>query len=356
MNYEHTIIVALIVFPLIAFLFTLPYIIYNYHRYGAISAIRTIIIYSFILYLICAYFLIILPLPSPSYVATLTTPKMQLLPFNFINDFISKSGFILNDFSTYLPALKSQAFYQPVFNIVLTIPFGIYLHYYYHCNLLKTIIYSFLLSLFFELTQLTGLYFLYPRSYRLFDVDDLFFNTLGGLCGYYVGNIFIKLLPSKETIDLNSYEKSKVVSGVRKLVAALIDYFIFIIICFIFKYFHLCNFLMLIIILSFIYYTILPIIFHNATIGNHIVNIKVIAENNHQFNVFISLVCHDILFVIIPFTLIYFVVNYSNIGLILMLIYFIYLLIAFFKLLLNKKLLYEKKMQTKIVSTLKIND
>ena len=33
-------------------------------------------------------------------------------------------------------------------------------------------IFSFLLSLFFEVTQLTGLYFLYPGSYRLFDVDD----------------------------------------------------------------------------------------------------------------------------------------------------------------------------------------
>ena len=31
----------------------------------------------------------------------------------------------------------------------------------------------------FELTQLSGLYFIYPRSYRLADVNDLINNTVG---------------------------------------------------------------------------------------------------------------------------------------------------------------------------------
>ena len=70
------------------------------------------------------------------------------------------------------------------FNFIMIIPFGIYLRYYFRCGFRRTFLFSFLLSLFFELTQLTGLYFLYPRGYRLFDVDDLLNNTLGGIAGY----------------------------------------------------------------------------------------------------------------------------------------------------------------------------
>ena len=38
---------ALIFFPFIAFLITIPYMIYEYHKYGSISKLRTFIIYSF---------------------------------------------------------------------------------------------------------------------------------------------------------------------------------------------------------------------------------------------------------------------------------------------------------------------
>ena len=38
--------------------------------------------------------------------------------------------------------------------------------------------------IFFEVTQLTGIFFIYPKAYRLFDVDDLLINTLGGILGF----------------------------------------------------------------------------------------------------------------------------------------------------------------------------
>ncbi|MCG5648116.1 VanZ family protein, partial [Oliverpabstia sp. DFI.9.49] len=45
-------------------------------------------------------------------------------------------------------------------------------------TLYKTFILSFLLTLSFELIQRSALFGLYPRPYRLFDVDDLMINTL----------------------------------------------------------------------------------------------------------------------------------------------------------------------------------
>lgn len=38
-----------------------------------------------------------------------------------------------------------------------------------------------------ELTQLTGIWGLYPCAYRQFDVDDLILNFVGTLCGYALG-------------------------------------------------------------------------------------------------------------------------------------------------------------------------
>ena len=64
MSYVEAIRTAIIIFPFIAFLFTIPFILHNYHKYGSIHFLRVFIIYTFILYLITIYFLVILPLPT----------------------------------------------------------------------------------------------------------------------------------------------------------------------------------------------------------------------------------------------------------------------------------------------------
>ena len=64
MSYIESITTAIIAFPFIAFLFTIPFMLHNYHKYGSIHFLRVFIIYTFILYLITIYFLVILPLPT----------------------------------------------------------------------------------------------------------------------------------------------------------------------------------------------------------------------------------------------------------------------------------------------------
>ena len=103
---------------------------------------------------------------------------MQLVPFKFVGDILRRAHIVPSQPRTYT-GIFNPAFFQFLFNVIMTVPFGIYLRYYFKCRFLKTLILSFCLSLFFELTQLSGLYFIYPRSYRLFDVDDLLANTLG---------------------------------------------------------------------------------------------------------------------------------------------------------------------------------
>ena len=106
----------------------------------------------------------------------------------------------------------------------MTIPFGIYLRYYFKQDFKHTVFYTFLLSLFFELTQLSGLYGIYPGPYRLADVEDLICNTLGGMIGYQIAFVFALVLPKWEEIDAYCRNVGKTVTGKRRFWAVLFDY------------------------------------------------------------------------------------------------------------------------------------
>lgn len=278
--YKIPIEIAFFIFPFLAFLFTVPYLIYQYRKYGSIPILRSIIIYSFILYLLCAYFLVILPLPDMDTVKNLTTPTMQLIPFQFIKDIIDVVEVNFHNVSSHLEIITTQVFYVAAFNIILTIPFGIYLRYYFECKWYKVLLYGFFLSLFFELTQLSGLYGIYPRPYRLFDVDDLILNTMGTFIGYLITPILAWVLPSRKKLDEKSFEKGKKVTIVRRALGFSIDFFFFIIITLgtqlatynaeISKY--------AILISMIICYILVPLFTNGKTFGKMILKLQVIAK------------------------------------------------------------------------------
>lgn len=236
-SFSYAIKTAILLFPIVALLFTIPYIIYQYHKYGAVSSYRSIIVYSFLLYLMVAYFLVILPLPDIETVSMMKIPSYNLIPFHFISEIFSLSTFSVSDFATYFPTLKNPVVYEAVFNVFLTVPFGVYLHYYFEFDFKKTLFYSFCLTLFFELTQLSGLYFIYPRGYRVFDVDDLILNTLGGVIGYLLAFIPLKFLPTRKEIDQSSLVKGQKVSILRRAFSFGIDMGIFLFVFFSVLYF-----------------------------------------------------------------------------------------------------------------------
>lgn len=214
---------AAVIYPVVAVLFTLPYIAYNYHKYGSVFSLRIVIVYSFMLYMLCVYCLIILPLPTREAAAALHGHRMQLVPFKFVRDILKNSGFVLTRPDTWLSLINHPAFMTTVLNVLMTMPFGVYLRYYFQCGWQKTLILSFALSLFFELTQLSGLYFIYPGSYRLFDVDDLMTNTLGGMLGYLLARPLTNWLPDRESLDIASFARGLHVSLMRRTLALIYD-------------------------------------------------------------------------------------------------------------------------------------
>ena len=282
MNYLISIKTAIIVFPIISLIFTIPFILHNYHKYGSISPFRVLIIYSFILYMITIYFLVILPLPNKSDVIQ-KEGMIRLIPLGFISDFMRETSFVLNDPSTYLKALLEPCFYTVIFNLFMTIPFGMYMRYYFKYNLKKTIILSFILSLFFEITQLTGLYHIYPYAYRVFDVDDLIINTLGGIIGYAFMGIVDNFLPTREEIDDKSFRNSIVVSGLRRIAIFYLDSFLFAILFIFISIFIRIKYLAFIVFI--IYYIILPYIKNGYTIGSKFLNVRLVFEKYRLINI-----------------------------------------------------------------------
>jgi glycopeptide antibiotics resistance protein len=343
---------AFIAFPILAFLITIPFVIYNYKKYGSIPFIRVLIFYSFILYLLTIYFLAILPLPSMESVSNIVGSKMQLIPFKFVDDFNNHVNYY--NVHSYISSIYNPIIREILLNIVMFIPFGIYMRYYFKLDLKKTIIFTFIFSLFLELTQLTGLYFIYPRNYRVFDVDDLITNTLGGLSGYLLTPYLTKLIPSRDKIDKISYERGANVRFLRRILAFLIDLIvisiIFIITLLFSKNIVFC-YLISVLVSGFV------IMFTNGySLGKWLVSIKLVS--NSKIYIIIRHLLLYLLFIPLPLYIAYLIANTNNIFFLVLIIFLIILYLIYIYsvlecLLEGKPIIYEIISNTEIVSTIK---
>lgn len=136
---------------------------------GRFNIVKYILNVLFFGYMCCVFALVFLPLPAAG--TKLSGHHIQLIPGYALYDIVKN------------PSARSIA--QVLFNILMTIPFGAYLRYCHKMSMKKIVVMSFALTLFIELGQLTGLFFIYSGSYRLCDVDDLICNTLGGYLGAF---------------------------------------------------------------------------------------------------------------------------------------------------------------------------
>lgn len=227
--YLSSISMGLVTFVIVAILLTIPFSIFQYRKYGYINKWRTLIIFSFILYCLCAYYLVIWPLPSTRDVQSLqteATQHLQLVPFTFIRQLI-EGPYYSDGLGLIKDIFLSRVFLQAFFNILLLVPMGFFLKYLFNRTWYQVLIISFLISLFFELTQLSGLYGYYNAPYRIFDVDDLFLNTLGGLLGVGFYHLVQTVLPDWKKLDRNLDLNEKPISGFRRILAYMIDTFLF---------------------------------------------------------------------------------------------------------------------------------
>jgi glycopeptide antibiotics resistance protein len=224
-SYLFPISYAFLTFPVAALLFTLPFLIVQYRRHGYVNKLRGLLLYLFLLYLMNALFLVLLPLPASRHNAPPGVASyVQLIPLHFVLDILKETKVVPDQPATYFHLFKERAFLQVVFNVLLLIPFGLFLRYYFRAGWVKCLLASLGLSLIFEVTQVTGIYGYYDYPYRLFDVDDLLTNTIGGILGYVMGEWLSSRLPRIDLLDENLDLSRKRVSYTRRGVAFLLDW------------------------------------------------------------------------------------------------------------------------------------
>jgi glycopeptide antibiotics resistance protein len=212
---------ALLVFPLIALVVLLPAAFVSYRRRGRAGGWTTLVFYGFVFYLLAAVLQTVVPLPSDpaGYCAAnnyASTP--QLRPFYFLQVIEERAA---GDW-TLGSIARNAALWSSAMNVVLLAPLGFFLRYLAGTRLLAATAIGFGASLLFELTQLTGLWFVYPCAYRLFSVDDLMLNTMGAATGWLLAEPLGRLLPELDSDrDLRRYATR--VTASRRVLALLTD-------------------------------------------------------------------------------------------------------------------------------------
>ncbi|KGR83748.1 VanZ family protein [Lysinibacillus odysseyi] len=280
---------AFIVFCLAGFLLMIPWLIYSYRKYGYVSLWASLVAFSFIFYMLAALFLVLLPLPNTRNTCALQSPgtvHYMLVPFTFVRDIVDGSSVIWSQPSTYSRLLTQNAFLQAAFNFLLLLPLGVYLRYFFQHRRYwkKALGCGFALSLFYEITQGTGIYGIYNCPYRIFDVDDLLLNSTGALAGFIIAPVILALFPSRRSLMAKGerIQESLIVFPLAQLLAVFIDYllikiswnltvgfftnsgfieFVYTTICF------------------FILFFVVPSIWGGKTIGTNILRFKLINED-----------------------------------------------------------------------------
>jgi glycopeptide antibiotics resistance protein len=128
------------------------------------------------------FFVVLTQHPFPNS-ATLDCPvrytEPQLIPFDFLQRVAQRWSRAVST----MRWLRGPWLLAPLMNLVLCAIIGAMLAR-HHLRAGTAVLSGFGLSLTVELTQLTGLWGLYPCPYRQFDIDDLILNTAGVALGF----------------------------------------------------------------------------------------------------------------------------------------------------------------------------
>lgn len=206
-SYAEPIGEAALWFLLLCLALAIPYFAWQYRRRGTITPARAWAQSTLLLYLMCAWALVLLPFPEDA-CARDVSPQTEFL--NWWRLAQENSG---------APLLTNPNVVMFVFNIALLLPLGVYLRRWFGKGFLITTAIGFTMSLAFEVTQLTGIYGLYDCPYRQFNVDDLFANTTGAALGWLVAPL-VFFIPRPGAAP----ERRDTVTVPRRALSMIIDF------------------------------------------------------------------------------------------------------------------------------------
>lgn len=205
-NYSENFAAALVLWPVLSFLLTLPILAYLYHRDGRLRFGTFVGAYLTVLYICGLGCFTLYPLPSGDSGPGITYGiQPQWAPLNFIDD-IRRDGL--------------KAVFQVVFNIAFFVPLGFIAGRLLRLRFVPSVLLGMATSMFIETAQLTGLFGIYPYAYRCCDVDDVAANTLGAAFGWLCAWLLGRVVPPGRLADTEPTEHP---GFVRRCVALWID-------------------------------------------------------------------------------------------------------------------------------------
>ncbi|MGW7352021.1 VanZ family protein [Streptomyces sp. NPDC054784] len=213
---------AAILFPVLALLTFVPTAVVLYRRHGIMTRWRVLAVYGGAYYALSAFCMTVVPLPSRAVDVCAKYPTFadpQWTPGTAFADIWKESG---HSVTLGALVLHNSAVWQTVFNLFLLLPLGVLARVHFRRGLPATVAAGAACSLFFELTQYTGLWGLYACPYRLFAMDDLLVNTAGAAVGWALAAPLARALPALDTLDDRALVPGRAPFG-RRLVALLLD-------------------------------------------------------------------------------------------------------------------------------------
>ena len=200
----------------LAFLLFVPWVAVQYRHRGRFGFRRSIAALGFASHSLSLITYTLLPLPEvrPGFCGEEGASGAQLVPFQFVADVQKHAA------SGAASLLGNPAVQQMLFNIALFVPLGMFVRVLLNKGVAGTVATGFAASLLIEFTQLTGVWFLYPCAYRLFDVDDLLANTTGAAFGALLAPLLALLVKDAGSAPATEPQP---VTGWRRLLGALCD-------------------------------------------------------------------------------------------------------------------------------------
>ncbi|GAA5034451.1 VanZ family protein [Microbacterium fluvii] len=189
-----------------------PFVALSYRRRGGLSFWRFVGWAAFLIYFFAIWTYTLLPLPDPDAIRCVGA---ILDPMVSVDEVVAALGGPGNP-------LTSPQVLQLALNVLLFVPLGFFVRVLLGRGFVVTVLIGFAVSLFVELTQLTGVWGIYPCAYRFFDVGDLITNTTGAA----VGAVLSLLVPRRHrgfarTADADDPDP---VTKPRRLLAMVCDY------------------------------------------------------------------------------------------------------------------------------------
>jgi glycopeptide antibiotics resistance protein len=186
---------SVVVGGLVSLVCFIPYLVYQYRRYGRFSAARLIWSFLFLVYVTAVVSYTIFPLPTPEVCAE-STGGFVIDPWLYFRDIWADhlAG------QSWWAIARSWTVLQMVLNVVLLMPLGVIVRHLWKAGVIRTTLIGLAVSLLIEATQLTGNWFTAPCRYRVADVNDLMTNTLGAFLGGLLALAIPRFTPSADDL------------------------------------------------------------------------------------------------------------------------------------------------------------